>query len=156
MNNKQNQVFFLVAFSCLLIGSGISYLIFGKEMVSEEPVFNQQKKEHDDSLPPGLLEGVLYNIDVSEREITIDIVNPQEIYGERVEILFETEKTKFVELFLNVDDPENIKDVGRQTLDYNFLSKGDEVLVDIGDVAVNAVKEGRVLSASTITLITAE
>ncbi len=156
MNNKQYQILFLVAVLCLIIGAIISYLIFVKDIFREEFVVTEQAEQGGSFLPVALVEGILYDIDISKRKIVIDIIRPEEVAGERVEILFDIERTKFVELLLEVDGPNSVKDVGRQTIDYNLLSSGDEVLVDVGDIAVDAIKEKRVLSASTITLITAK
>ncbi len=158
MNNKQYQVLFLVAFFCLFIGGGVGYLIFDNGNPSNGAIKNsavgKKPDQNEKFLPATLIEGIIYDIDNSKRAITIDVVEPQEIFGERVEILFDIERTKFVELLLEAEGPDDIRDVGRQTIDYNLLSNGDEVLVDIGDIALDAVKEKRVLSASTITIIT--
>ena len=157
MNNKQHQIFFIVAVSCLLIGLGLGYFIFNnKEKVEDyhQSSCGEQDEEHREALPPGLMEGVIYSIDVVENVIVVDVRKPQEVAGERVKVFFDIERTDFVELLLEVYDPDDVKDVERKSLDYTLIKEKDEVLVDVGGVVVDDITEEKPLTANTITLIT--
>ena len=159
MHNKQYQVFFLLIVSFLLIVLGVGYFVFNNEEGGVDVSRSDDEKQEGDykeGLPPGLVEGVIYEVDFSNHFIIVDVTEPQEIAEERIEVSFDTERTKFVELLLEVRGPDDVRDRGRQSLDYTLLSRGDEVLVELGGLAVEAIQKEDDLSAQTITLITAE
>ncbi len=157
MNNKKYQEFFLVAVSCLLIGMGLSYFVFtddGKKEDHRQSNYEEQGEDHREALSPGLITGAVYSIDVVDNVIVVDVKEPQEIAGERVEISFDTEKTVFVELFLEVHGPNDVRDVERKSLDYTLIKEKDEVLIEVGGVVVDDIAEEKSLAAITITLLT--
>ncbi len=152
MNEKQYQLIFLVAFFSVLIGVGIGYFMFANDGVDRQKVAEQEQENED--LPPGLIEGFIYEINVDDQFMVVDIRSPEEISGERVEISFDSERTRFQELFLEVYGPNDIVDAGKQSLDYKILTANDNVLIDIGGVASESIRDGKTLSAKNITLIT--